>query len=423
MFLEPVIYSVAQINALIGQSFEADARLHDVWIEGEISNPRQYASGHLYFTLKDERSQLAGVMWRSQTARQQSLPQHGDRIRAHGKISVYLQDGKYQLYADLFEPLNETGDLHRRFRQLWDKLEAEGLFDPQIKRPLPPFPLRIGVVTSPQAAAFQDIQNVLRRRYPLAEVILSPTPVQGLDAAPQIVRALQRVDAFGVDVILLARGGGSLEDLWCFNDETLARALRNTRAPVVTGVGHETDVTLVDGASDLRAPTPSAGAELITPELDQLRSALSGIAAQLTEIVQADAASRRHELANLSHKLRLLSPLPTVRSYRQRIDQQHERMVIALRGKLAGGRQHLAAQQRALNLANPINLLARGYALVTRAGDGKRLTNALDAAPGTSITVQLEHGTLAAVVKDRTLDNLAQSESSEKEGSSEQRPT
>src|SRR5260221_3501469 len=209
-------------------------------------------------------------MWKGRRADPRSPPKHGGKVRAHGKISVYEAGGQYQLYADAIIPLESTGDLHARFRKLWDQLEAEGLFLEEIKRPLPLFPQKIGVVTSATTAAFQDIQNVLRRRYPLGEVILSPTPVQGETAAPKIVAALQLLDGYGVDVILLARGGGSPEDLWCFNDERIARAIRGTRTPVVTGAGHGTDTTLVDGAADRRAPTPSAGAGLITPHNDQI---------------------------------------------------------------------------------------------------------------------------------------------------------
>ncbi|HLY28587.1 MAG TPA: exodeoxyribonuclease VII large subunit, partial [Aggregatilineales bacterium] len=207
---EQSIYSVSLLNVYIRQMFEMDYRLRDVWVEGEVSNFSQPASGHWYFTLKDERSQLKAVMWKTQVARQDYIPRHGDKIRAHGNVAIYEAGGQYQLYCDELVSLATTGDLHARFRLLWDKLESEGLFRDEIKRPLPEFPQRIGIVTSATTAAFQDIQNVLRRRYPIAQVILSPTPVQGEGAAPAIVAALKRVDRYGVDVILLARGGGSL---------------------------------------------------------------------------------------------------------------------------------------------------------------------------------------------------------------------
>ncbi len=401
---EPLVFSVFTLTTYIRQMFDMDYRLQDVWVEGEISNFTQPSSGHWYFTLKDDRSQLKAVMWRTSAAQQSYVPEHGERIRAHGKVSVYEASGQYQLYADRLIPLEAVGSLHARFRELWDRLEAEGLFRAEIKRPLPDFPRRIGVVTSPTAAAFQDIRNVLRRRYPLAEVILSPTPVQGDDAPPQIVAALKRIDDYGVDVILLARGGGSLEDLWCFNDERIARLIRELRTPVVTGVGHETDTTLVDGAADRRAPTPSAGAELITPDVGELRERLDGMILRLADATATAIDTRRGQLADLGHKLRLVSPAARIRSDRQRLDELDSRLDKAIRAWIVTRRQELRGQARALDLANPRNLLARGYAVVTRALDGKRITNAIDAGPGTTINVQLNKGQLTATVKERKTD-------------------
>jgi exodeoxyribonuclease VII large subunit len=384
--------------------FDLDYRMQDVWVEGEVSNFSQPASGHWYFTLKDDRSQLKAVMWKTSVAQQGYMPKHGEKIRAHGKINVYEAGGQYQLYCDEIVSLSTTGDLHAKFRLLWDQLEAEGLFAEEIKRPLPPFPRRIGVVTSATTAAFQDIQNVLRRRYPVAEVILSPTPVQGESAAPKIVAALKLIDRYGVDVILLARGGGSLEDLWCFNDERIARVIRELNAPVVTGVGHETDTTLVDGSSDRRAPTPSAGAELITPNIQQLREQIDEIRIQIADATQYTIDTRHEQLSEVYHKLRLLSPASRIRNERQRLDEQSERLVKAMNNHVLTARRDLQSRSHALDVANPRNLLDRGYAIVTRAMDNKRVTNALDAGPGTSVDIQLGKGTLTATVKDRKLD-------------------
>lgn len=399
------VYSVSALTVYVRQMFDLDYRMQDVWVEGEISNLSQPASGHWYFTLKDERSQLKAVMWRDGAARQRYRPAHGEKARAHGKITVYEAGGQYQLYCDLLQPLETTGDLHARFRETWDQLEAEGLFREEIKRPLPAFPEKIGIVTSPTTAAYQDIQNVLRRRYPLAQVILSPTPVQGESAAPQIVTALERLDAYGVDVILMARGGGSLEDLWCFNDERIARAIRQTRTPVVTGVGHETDTTLVDGAADRRAPTPSAGAEMITPDVRVLYEQLSDMDGRLFAAVEYLIVDRRQQLDEASRTLRLLSPISHIHTERQRLDEASERLSRAIRTQLERRQHALKAQQRAITLANPQNLLARGYAIVTRTLDNKRITNAQEAGPGTSVSIQLANGTLVATVKDRKLND------------------
>ncbi len=404
MFDDQSVYSVSSLTVYIRQMFDLDYRMQDVWVEGEVSNFSQPASGHWYFTLKDERSQLKAVMWKTSAATQRYTPKHGEKIRAHGKINVYEAGGQYQLYCDELVSLSTTGDLHARFRQLWDQLEAEGLFDEEIKRPLPLFPRRIGVVTSATTAAFQDIQNILRRRYPVAEVILSPTPVQGEAAAPKIVTALKLIDRYGVDVILLARGGGSLEDLWCFNDERIARVIREMSVPVVTGVGHETDTTLVDGSADRRAPTPSAGAELITPNIQQLRERLDEMRIQIADATQYAIDGRRDQLGDVSHKLRLLSPASRIRNERQRLDEQSDRMTKAINNRILTVRQELRSHIRALDLANPRNLLDRGYAIVTRAMDGKRVASAQDAGEGTSINIQLGKGTLTATVKDRKLE-------------------
>jgi exodeoxyribonuclease VII large subunit len=404
-FDDQPVYTVSSLTVYIRQMFDMDYRMQDIWIEGEISNFSTPASGHWYFTLKDDRSQLKAVMWKGSVIDQQYMPSHGAKVRAHGKISVYEASGQYQLYADLILPLETKGDLHARFIQLWDQLEAEGLFAEEIKRPLPMFPRKIGIVTSATTAAFQDIQNVLRRRFPICEVILSPTPVQGETAAPKIVAALQLLDSYGVDVILLARGGGSLEDLWCFNDERIARAIRATHTPVVTGVGHETDTTLVDGAADRRAPTPSAGAELITPDIAQMRERVDDLRLRMADAAMGSIDQRREQLDDVSHKLRLLSPASRIRNERQRLDEASERLNRAINTRLTAERKTLTAQSRALNLANPKNLLERGYAIVTRALDGKRVTDAIDAGPGTSVNIQLSKGNLIATVKDRKRDD------------------
>jgi exodeoxyribonuclease VII large subunit len=246
--------------------------LQDLWLEGEVSNWKHAPSGHIYFTLKDEAASIRCAMWRSNIQRAAYLPAgDGEAVLAHGYVSVYEPQGVYQFYVDDVQPVG-LGSLYARFEQLKARLQAEGLFDADRKRSLPHFPRRIGVVTSPSGAVLRDILNVLRRRYPLAEVIVAPTLVQGPEAPAQIVRALERVGQVpGVDVIILARGGGSLEDLWAFNDEAVARAIVAAPVPVVSGVGHETDFTIADFAADLRAPTSSAAAELVTPDRAALR--------------------------------------------------------------------------------------------------------------------------------------------------------
>ncbi|MCE7938993.1 MAG: exodeoxyribonuclease VII large subunit, partial [Chloroflexi bacterium CFX6] len=277
-------YSVTALSDHIKAILEDDPELGDVWVEGEVSNCRPAASGHWYFVLKDEGATLSCVIWKSSAAALSTLPADGQRFLMHGAVSVYGPAGRYQYYVDHCEPAG-LGDLHQRFEALKARLAEEGLFDAARKRPLPAYPMRIGVVTSRQAAALRDICNVLARRWPAAEVRLAPTLVQG-DAAPdQIVAALAAVARAGVEVVLLARGGGSLEDLWAFNDERVARAIAACPVPVVCGVGHEIDFTIADFVADVRAPTPSAAAEMVTPDARELRLAVDDRRLRLTRSV------------------------------------------------------------------------------------------------------------------------------------------
>jgi exodeoxyribonuclease VII large subunit len=396
-------FTVWQLTTHIRDLLDLDPELLDVWVEGEASNLTRASSGHLYFTLKDDKSELKCVMWRAQASLLRFDPQHGDRLLAHGRVSVYEARGQYQLTCDVIQPAG-VGDLNRQFELLKAKLEAEGLFDVDRKRPIPAFPRQIGVVTSPTTAAFQDIQNVLRRRYPLVEVILSPTLVQGKEAPPQIVDAIHRLNEFtGVDVILLARGGGSLEDLWCFNDETVVRAVAESRLPIVTGVGHEIDFTLVDFAADYRAPTPSAAAEILTPDGVVLRNKIGLGAERMAETLRTGIAERRQEISHQSRWLERSAPQTRIQNARQRIDDLMGRAGLHLRSESVRRRDRLDAQQRALEAANPLRLLQRGYALVTRTGDGHRVTSARDAADGTSVQITLHDGRLTATVRKQDL--------------------
>ncbi len=399
----PDVFSISTLNAYIRRLIERDQPLQDIWVEGEVSNLRAQSSGHLYFTLKDAHAELKTVIWRDKVRALRHTPQNGEKILAHGKISVYEQGGIYQLYADAVQLADAQGDLAAQFRALWDRLEAEGLFSPDLKRPLPLFPQRIGVVTSESTAAFQDVCNVLRRRYPLAEVWLSHTPVQGADAPPQIMAALRRADAFGVDVILLVRGGGSAEDLWCFNDEQLARALRTTRAPVISGVGHEIDTTLVDGSADRRAPTPSAAAELATPDMAALSAELGRLAGRAEAALRERLQGRQAALADSAHKLRLVSPRSQIQGERQRLDALGARLERAAAASLQRASETLSAQERALERASPLSLLARGYAILSDPQTGKRLTSAAEVVQNADLHVQLTDGRLTVRVQERTL--------------------
>ncbi len=395
--------TVAELTTYIRELFDTNERFQDVWVEGEVSNLSKAASGHLYFTLKDNKAQIKCVMWRGTVARQVTIPQNGDAVLVHGKVTIYDVRGEYQIDADRIRPLG-VGDLYQQFEELKARLNAEGLFDEARKRLIPEFPKQIGVVTSPAAAAFQDVQNVLRRRYPVVEVILSECLVQGEAAPPQIARAIQRLNQHSqVDVILVCRGGGSIEDLWAFNDERVARAIAESRIPVVSGVGHETDFTIADFAADLRAPTPSAAAELMTPNIDDLRDDARRLERDLTGVMAARIRALQVGLSDKLWALRQVSPEAGLRQYRQRLDDWNTRLVSIQRGRLALLRERLSSRVSALNAANPQAILERGYAIVSLSETGERVTSAGKDAPkpGVGITVRLHDGELKARIEDK----------------------
>ena len=392
-------YTVSEITAQIRALLEQEPLLQGFWVEGELSNVSRASSGHIYFTLKDAGAQLSGVVWRSQAQAMRYLPKSGDKVLAHGRIGVYEQGGRYQFYADAFKPAGH-GSLYEEFEQLKARLEAEGLFAPERKRPLPPFPRRIGVVTSPTAAAFRDALNVLSRRYPLVEVLLSPTPVQGDAAPPRIVAALNALnalsDAATVDVILVVRGGGSLEDLWAFNDERVARAIAASRLPVISGVGHETDFTLADFAADRRAPTPSAAAELATPDLAELRAVLSQCQTRLDRALGGRLGDLREQVAQLVRSLQYVSPMARIANSRQRVDDLLSRADVAVAHGLETRCQHVMGLAARLETLNPDAVLARGYAIVRARETGKVISSVTHVTPGLALTLRLQDGEVAA---------------------------
>lgn len=393
-------YTVSQLMARIRTTVEADPRLLDVWVEGEVSNFRQVASGHCYFTLKDAGAELRCVMWRDRVRGLRALPANGDSVLAHGRVGVYEQRGDLQLYVDALEPLG-LGWLYQEYERLKARLEAEGLFAPERKRPIPRFPRRIGVVTSPDAAALRDILNILSRRYPLAEVILAPTRVQGEEAPPQMIAALRALnDRRDIDVILLARGGGSLEELWAFNDEQVARAVAASRIPVICGVGHETDFSLADFAADRRAPTPSAAAELATPDRAELAQQVRALRARLARALEVDLARRRERLQEQARLLHRLSPALRLSQARQRLDDLTERAGRAIRHRVAVSKERLAGLTGRLEGVSPLATLERGYAIVRRAADGLIVRSPPQVAGGDILRVRVRDGEFGAKVWD-----------------------
>ena len=392
----PEPWSVTQVNRYVKSLLDGDYVLQDLWVEGEVSNLRVAASGHAYFTLKDAQASLRCVMWRSDVGRQDLLPQDGQSALAHGRVSVYEVAGTYQFYVDRVQ-LAGIGRLYLEFEALKRRLAEEGLFDPARKRPLPPFPRRLGVVTSPTAAALRDILNVLARRYPLVDLLLSPAMVQGDQAPPQIVAAIEALNRHAdVDVIIVARGGGSLEELWPFNEEIVARAIYASRIPVVSAVGHETDYTIADYVADLRASTPSAAAELVVPDRREISRQLRGSMITLAGWMAGQVAGQRAGVEQLS--LRLHRSVPAV-------DQERERLAVLLRGAhsaisqtLNGHRERLKAYALQLRSLEPRGTLARGYALVQRRADGQVVRSVSQVKGRDRLNVEVADGRFPAEV-------------------------
>jgi exodeoxyribonuclease VII large subunit len=387
----PRILRVTDLNRRVRSLLDADAVLADVWVEGEVSQPSFPPSGHCFFTLKDANSQVRCALFREELGRATVPPAHGMNVIVHGRVRAYEPQGVYQLYVESITPAG-AGDLHARYEALRAKLTAAGLFEEQRKRPIPRWPRRIGVVSSPVGAVWRDITNVLRRRYPLVELVLSPTAVQGVTAAPAIERALRRLYAQdGIDTIILARGGGSLEDLWSFNEERVVRTVADAPVPIIVGVGHESDVTLADFAADLRAPTPSAAAELATPDGTQLPAILGRLRDRAGAALTNVAADRRRFVD--AERRALAGLAPDIAAARQRAADLLDRGGRVVADRLERRRLALASTADALRTLSPAATLERGYA-VARTADGRILHDASQTTAGEPLQVILSRGTV-----------------------------
>ena len=396
-FFQPKnVLKVSQLTTYLRQLLESDPILQDVWVEGEISNFARPSSGHLYFTLKDGDAAVRCVMWRNAAQRMTFSPREGLAVQAHGSMGIYETSGQVQLYVDTLTPAGE-GALYQEFLRLKAKLEAEGLFEEARKRVPPHLPKVIGIVTSPTGAALQDMLNTLQRRYPVAEVVLSPTPVQGIDAPPGIVAALEHLNReVKPDVILIGRGGGSIEDLWAFNDEAVARAVAASQAPIISGVGHETDFTLTDFAADRRAPTPTAAAELATPDRMELLSVIAELENRHNVLLRECLADLRWETAQWTNTLNQLSPLYRVDNYRQRLDEVQFRLERSIQSHIEHARLTLSHLTQSLHSLSPMAVLNRGYAIVTREEDGQVVKDAGQVKEDENVHIRVSQGALTA---------------------------
>ncbi len=396
--MEQQIYSVTQVNTYIQSMMDSDRLLAGLCVRGELSNYKVYPSGHHYFSLKDATGALRCVMFKSSALRLRFRPENGMKVLAMGRISVFPRDGAYQLYCTGLTP-DGVGDLHVAFEQLKARLQAEGLFDPAHKKPLPRYPGVIAIVTSSAGAAVHDMLRILRKRYPLSKVLLLPVRVQGAEAPAELCGAIRYVNRWNLaDLIITGRGGGSLEDLWAFNDETLARTIYESRIPVISAVGHEPDVTISDYVADLRAATPSNAAELAVPDqaelVRRLRSITSAMGAQLSRQVKLN----RKRLEVLASSRPLQSPTAYVDERRLLLDGVQRRLCTAQQQTLAGSRQRCVRLAAALDAMSPLKVLTRGYAMA-QTEDGRLLRTVEQTSPGGRFTLHLADGRIRASVE------------------------
>lgn len=397
-----LVLSVSQLNRYIKMNFDADENLANIFISGEISNfTNHYRTGHLYFTLKDDSSAVRAVMFNSSAKRLKFMPEDGMKVIARGRVSVYEASGQYQLYVDDMQP-DGVGALNLAYEQLKEKLQKEGLFSELHKKPLPPYPEKVGVITSPTGAAVRDIINVLGRRFPYAEIVFCPVLVQGDGAHLQLTDAVNLFNSErAADVIIIGRGGGSIEDLWEFNDEGLARAVYNSEIPVISAVGHETDFTICDFVADMRAPTPSAAAELAVPDANELQYALSALKNRMFLNVSSGIADRRSRLEYLTSKGALKSPDEMLSNRSQRLDTAFSKMLSSYENRIGGKKVEFISAATALSKLDPMSVLMRGFAFVSDKS-GKNVYSSQALAKGDKINVRFHDGSAVCEVKEIT---------------------
>lgn len=392
--MEPKVATVSQINGYVKKILDHNIILNNVWIKGEISNFKHHYSGHMYITLKDEGGVLKAVMFRSAAQNLAFEPSDGMKVLARGRISVYEAGGAYQLYIEEMIP-DGVGELYIAYEQLKKQLEEEGLFDPRHKKEIPRFPERVGVVTASTGAAVRDIINVITRRYPAAQIVLYPAQVQGAGAAQSIVNAIEYFNATdGADTLIVGRGGGSIEDLWAFNEEITARAIYASHIPVISAVGHETDFTIADFVADLRAPTPSAAAEIAVPSSIELRGRLDNDKSRMSRNV----AQRIENGRLLLKRFKMRTPKEKIDDYNLKVDSLVRSMENALKMKTMSMRRQIAETAGKLDALSPLQTLSRGYSIPTRA-DGGVIRSAEEMTAGTEFTLRMRDGSRECVVK------------------------
>ena len=392
------VYSVGQINTYIRNMFTQDFVLNRVSVRGEISNLKYHTSGHIYFTLKDASAAIACVMFAGARGGLAFRMSNGQQVVVDGAVNVYERDGKYQLYATKIRQ-DGAGELYEKFLELKEELEEMGMFAPEYKQPIPKFVRRLGVVTAPTGAAIRDIINIATRRNPGIRIILSPAKVQGEGAAESVAAGLAALDALGVDVIIVGRGGGSIEDLWAFNEETVARAIFSCHTPVISAVGHETDTTIADFVADLRAPTPSAAAELAVADVTAWLQALDEDALQLQRIMQRMIKDARSRLRECELRMHYAKPQQRLMQQKQRLDEYEERLRRAMQSLLEQTRHQLALSEERLRRFSPYEKLESGYGCILTE-DGRRIRSVSQVAPGEVVQIYLADGRMTARIQE-----------------------
>ncbi len=396
------IYTVSQLTREIKTILES--AFPPVWIEGEISNFKKHSSGHMYFVLKDENSQIPAVMWRSWNERLFFTPQNGMKVLAQGNITVYEKRGSYQFEALQIQPAG-IGELQMAFEQLKIKLQEEGLFSERFKKPIPQFPETIGIVTSPTGAAIRDMISIFKRRYPGVQLILAPVRVQGEGAAQEISQAIKDFNLYGkVDLLIIGRGGGSLEDLWPFNEEIVARSIHESEIPIISAVGHEIDFCIADFVADTRASTPSSAAELAVPNREELMEFVKDSLLKIYRSVSTIIAQKREKVQTLEKSYALKRPSDIIKQYQQRVDDLARNLEVHFSHKLNTNRNHILSLQKQIISLSPQSILKRGYSICFRKKDGKLIKLAKELKPGEQIDIQFLKGQVDGIIEHISAD-------------------
>jgi len=395
--VSPTVFSVTELNNYVKRILETDENLKNVFVTGEISNFKNHYSGHMYMTIKDEGGAIKSVMFSSYASRLKFVPENGMKVIIFGSVSLYNKDGTYQLYITDMQP-DGVGALNLAYEQLKEKLQNEGLFNADLKKSIPQFPQKIGVMTAPDGAAVRDIFSVLKRRYPVAEIVFCPVAVQGATAAPEIAKAIKLFnEKNAADVLIVGRGGGSLEDLWAFNEEVVARAIFESQIPVISAVGHETDFTIADFVADLRAPTPSAAAELAVPDIFELKSDLLGLKQHLSVLMRNKIYTEKEKIENFEKQITILNPSNKIKNSRQELSSFYEKVVNLMTLKMNDEKAKISLLSSKLNALSPLEVLSRGYSISYK--NEMPIKSVNDVNTGDNIKIRVTDGEFFAEVK------------------------